>query len=147
MLRSVEMGHQKGAGFARAEKVESKEEWITPSRALELLEFTLGYGAAMSAICARANDGMIRARADRYIEGERVADKAEVPKKFWWARGEAALHQNWKTGDFETWIDHRLHLKAHGVRFLRADIERMIPDDDRLGRRSASGRSVGRLPD
>ena len=26
MLRNVEIGHQKGAGFARAEKVESKEE-------------------------------------------------------------------------------------------------------------------------
>ena len=29
MLRNAEIGHRQEAGFARAEKVESKEEWIS----------------------------------------------------------------------------------------------------------------------
>jgi hypothetical protein len=131
VLRDIEIGFEKGVGFARAEKMESKEEWITPTRALDLLKFTLGHGAATRAICSRAHDGMIRARADRFVEDLRVVDNAEVPTKFWWARGEAALTQNWKTGDFETWIEERIHLKAYGVRFLEADILRMMPDDER----------------
>jgi predicted nucleotide-binding protein len=45
----------------------------------------------------------------------------------WWAQGEAALTQNWTTGDFETWIDHKIHLKAFGVMFRRADVQKMIP--------------------
>jgi hypothetical protein len=146
VLRDVEIGFVKGAGFARADQLENKEHWVTPSRALELLQFTLGHGTATLAICARANDGMIRARADRYMEDGRVADNVEIPAKFWWARGEAALTQNWRTGDFETWIAHRIHLKAYGVRFLQSDIEKMIPDDDKAARRSATPPSPGPTP-
>lgn len=115
--------------------MESNEEWVTPKRALELLQFTLGYGAATEAICTRAHDGVVRTRALRYIEANKGADNVDIPAKFWWARGKAALTQNWNTGDFETWIDQRVHLRAYGVQFLRADIERMIPDDDSAARR------------
>ncbi len=57
----------------------------------------------------------------------KVADDHEVPKDFWWAEGAAALQQNWTTGDFDTWIDRRVHLRAFGVSFSRGDIEKMIP--------------------
>jgi predicted nucleotide-binding protein len=51
----------------------------------------------------------------------------EIPKKFWWAKGEAALDQNWRSGDFGTWIEHKNHIQAFGVEFLRSDIEKLIP--------------------
>lgn len=104
---------------------EDKEEWITAAGALALLKDTMPSGAAF-AICARANDGMIKARAERFMRGKQIFDDVEVPTEFWWAEGHPALQQNWKTGDFETWINHILHLKAYGVSFLRSDIEKMI---------------------
>ena len=33
----------------------------------------------------------------------------------------------WTTGDFDTWIDHHIHLQAFGVTFRRSDIERSKP--------------------
>jgi hypothetical protein len=61
VLRDVEIGFVKGAGFARAEKVESKEEWITAVEAARLLKpvFNSEYMVRMT-ICKRAHSGMIR---------------------------------------------------------------------------------------
>jgi hypothetical protein len=133
MLRNVEIGHQKGAGFARAEKVESKEEWITAAEAAALLKPGFGTYEAQMTICARAHSGMIRARAQRFImttdrSKERIRDNFEIPKEFWWAEGYQALKQNWTAGDFETWTrDQETRLQAFGVSFLRGEIERLIP--------------------
>jgi hypothetical protein len=80
-----------------------------------------------TAICSRANDGLIRARARRLLWGNESTDNSEVPPKFWWGRGELALTQNWGSGDFETWIDQRIHCRAYGVEFFREDIEAMVP--------------------
>ncbi|HEU0018349.1 MAG TPA: hypothetical protein VFQ31_08360 [Methyloceanibacter sp.] len=33
-------------------------------------------------------------------------------------------------GDFSTWIDHSIELKAFGVTFARADIEKLLPAPD-----------------
>jgi hypothetical protein len=57
-----------------------------------------------------------------------------VPAGFWWARGHAALQQNWHSGDFETWINHKIHCRAYGVKFRLSDIEAMLP-----ARRSSHG--------
>jgi len=70
---------------------------------------------------------LVRAKAERFISGLNVKNDVEVPELFWWAEGEAALVQNWFTGDFETWLDQKLHLRAYGVIFWRADIERLRP--------------------
>jgi hypothetical protein len=78
-------------------------------------------------ICKRAHAGMIKARAERFIRDGQSADNINIPFEFWWAEGEAALQQNWTTGDFDTWIDHRIHLQAFGVTFCRSDIERSKP--------------------
>jgi hypothetical protein len=126
-LRDVEIGFVQGAGFARAEKVESKVVWISAAEAVELLKPIMKPYTAQMTICTRAHSGLIRAHAERYMIDSKVADNREVPKDFWWAEGQAALEQNWSIGDFETWIDHRIHLRAFGVSFLRADIEKMIP--------------------
>lgn len=82
---------------------------------------------ARKSICSRANAGLVRTRARRLIIGSEQADECAVPTKFWWARGEPALEQNWAAGDFETWIDSNTHCLAFGVEFLRSDIVAIIP--------------------
>jgi predicted nucleotide-binding protein len=84
------------------------------------------YPRGAQTICKRAHAGLIKARAARFIRDERSTDNVDVPAEFWWTEGEAALDQNWTTGDFETWIDHR-RLQAFGVTFRRSDIERLKP--------------------
>ncbi len=92
MLRNVEIGLQKGAGFARAEKVESNEEWISAAEAVRLLAPALkGEHAAKMTICKRAHAGMVHARAERFIIAERAADSVEIPTEFWWAEGHEHL--------------------------------------------------------
>src|SRR5277367_3491811 len=101
------------------------EEWISATSAVALLGMTHSLGTRT--ICKRAHAGLIKARAERFICDGRSADNIDVPVEFWWAEGEAALDQNWTTGDFDTWIDHRIHLQAFGVTFRRSDIERSRP--------------------
>ena len=95
--------------------------------ALRLVSDASGPILARKAICSRAHVGLVHSRARRLVVGDEQRDRCDVPQKFWWAEGEAALTQNWATGDFETWIDHRVHCLAYGVEFLRADIEEMVP--------------------
>jgi hypothetical protein len=99
----------------------SEEEWITAARALSVLGIERGAGTRT--ICKRAYAGLIKARAERFVRDGKSADNFDVPAEFWWAEGEAALDQNWVTGDFDTWIDHSIHLEAFGVTFRRSDIE------------------------
>ena len=73
--------------------------------------------------------GLIRARADHFKMDKRSEDNFNIPKEFWWAEGHKALKQNWEAGDFDTWIDHTHHLRAFGVSFFRADIEKLIPPE------------------
>jgi hypothetical protein len=140
MLRDVEIGRTKGAGFARAEKMESKEEWNSAAEAVQLLAPALkGEHTAKMTLCKRAHAGMIRTRAERFIVAERAADSVEIPAVFWWAEGHAALNQNWRAGDFDTWVEsHKLHrdlrfsggkvhLEAFNVSFLRSAVEKLIP--------------------
>lgn len=106
------------------------EEWISAFGAFKLVAEAIGASTAAIAICSRAHDGMIEAKAAKLIvDRGRVAesfDDALVPKNFWWASGRGALNQNWKTGDFDTWIDSRVHWRAFGVSFSRSGIEALI---------------------
>jgi predicted nucleotide-binding protein len=102
------------------------EEWISASDALLLVSPRLRHSAA-STICTRAYAGLIRARAAHITFNDRPTTDTEIPKKFWWAEGHAALDQNWRSGDFGTWIDRTDHIQAFGVEFLRSDIEKLMP--------------------
>lgn len=133
MLRNVEIGHQTGAGFARAEKAETQEEWIRAADAVRLLapDGKGEYSAKMT-LCKRAHAGMLRSRAERFIVGGRARDNVELPTAFWWAEGHEALHANWRAGDFDTWPKGQpslsdVHLEAFNVSFLRTDLERIMP--------------------
>jgi len=145
MLRNVEIGHEKGAGFTRAEMVESKEEWISAAEAVLLIAPVLkGEYTAKMTLCKRAHAGLVRARAQRFIVQGGVRDNVELPSVFWWAEGHDALHQNWSAGDFDTWADSHLlsgdlrlsagkvHLEAFNVSFLRSDVQKMIPAEANL---------------
>lgn len=37
------------------------------------------------------------------------------------------MSQNWRSGDFETWIDGSFHWRAFGVTFLESDIADLMP--------------------
>jgi TIR domain len=107
---------------------EHKEEWITAAEAVRLLErvFDSDY-MTQKTICRRAHAGLIRARAERFMIDDALLDEHDLPTKFWWAEGGSALEQDWTAGDFATWIEHRTHLRAFNVSFLRVDIEKLIP--------------------
>jgi Predicted nucleotide-binding protein containing TIR-like domain len=112
------------------------EEWISAASALALM------GARHSGartICTRANVGLIKARAERFVRDGKSVDNVDIPANFWWAKGGNALTQNWKVGDFETWINDRTHLQAFGVTFRRSDIERARPKPDVEERAMADG--------
>jgi uncharacterized protein (TIGR02391 family) len=104
-------------------------EWITAAEAVQLLKpgFDGSAQAAKIAICKRAHAGLIRARATRYIVDRETHNNCDIPERFWWAEGDASLEQDWTAGDFDTWYEHKIHLRAFGVSFLRADIEKIIP--------------------
>lgn len=102
------------------------DDWISAAEAHALLSKVSPYTTA-EAICTRANDGVVAAKAKIFIIGDHRSTDAAVPDGFWWARGHAALDQNWPLGDFETWIDHHVHCRAYGVEFLRRDILAMLP--------------------
>jgi hypothetical protein len=104
------------------------EEWMRAEDALLLLG---NLPSPRYAICNRAYAGMIKARAKLYIDATgRRSDDAEVPRDFWWAKGDMTA-ENWGTGDFET-ISPNIRgftsLHAFGVTFLRSDIENMRPE-------------------
>jgi hypothetical protein len=122
-----------------------QDEWISADGAVTLLG--IGSQLGKRTICQRAYAGLIRARAGRFMRNRQSADNVEIPSEFWWAKGESALTQNWATGDFDTWIDHRIHLEAFGVTFLRADIEAarsasVVANDGRRNARGAKGHDI-----
>ncbi|WP_315762029.1 hypothetical protein [Bradyrhizobium sp. SZCCHNS2005] len=141
LLRNVEIGHQNGTGFARAEKMESNEEWVSAAEAVRLLAPKFSEYSAKMNLCKRAHAGMIRTRAERFVLDNRPKDNFELPPVFWWAEGHEALTQDWRSGDFDTWVEsHKLandlrfaggkiHLQAFNVSFLRSQVEKLNPPD------------------
>ncbi len=103
------------------------DEWLSAKETMRLAVGQLNsVSGASGTICSRAHDGLIRTRARRLAIGSQTHDNREVPLRFWWARGEAALDQNWVTGDFETWLDQKIHMRAYGVEFRKDDVLLML---------------------
>lgn len=118
-------GHMQGASLSADPEMSLKKEWISAASAIALVG--LHCHLATRAVCKRAYAGLVKARAERLIRGGQSADNVDVPAEFWWAEGEAALEQNWASGDFETWLDKRIQIRAFGVTFRRSDIELLRP--------------------
>jgi hypothetical protein len=96
------------------------------------------------AIATRAYAGLLRSNAALLIYKEERLKDQNVPHTFWWAKGYEALTQNWELGDFETWIDKRIHIQAFGVRFLRADLDLMLAPVSQATKPAAAAEAVGR---
>jgi rhodanese-related sulfurtransferase len=101
-------------------------QYISAAEAYDRLD-PLVVGSPAYTICPRACDGILTARAAILFWGNERRENCPIPKEFWWAGAEAALTQNWRSGDFETWIDNRLHCRAYGVMFLEAEIDVIVP--------------------
>jgi predicted nucleotide-binding protein len=123
-LNSNDVSQLIGDVRAAGAQMSKKEEWISAAGAIALLGMSRLSGAR--AICKRAHARLIAARAQRFISGGRSADNVDIPAEFWWAEDDAALTQDWRTGDFETWINN-IRLQAFGVTFRRSDIEGLKP--------------------
>jgi hypothetical protein len=121
------MSDQDDANLPEVTTEFSPADWLSASETIRRVRAATLSRSAHLAICKRAHAGMIRARAELMLLASDSRENYEVPKQFWWAEGHEALTQNWETGDFETWIDKRFHMKAFGVTFHRDDIRRMAP--------------------
>ena len=104
-----------------------KHEWIKAALALEYVSGALPDYAARIQICERAQAGLIAAKAERMIWGERDQRDRTIDQRFWWARGGEVLAQNWTTGDFATWIDDTVQAKAFGVSFDFTALSELVP--------------------
>ena len=106
---------------------EGESEWLSSAEALRRVGEVMGEFPARHAIADRAHDGLVRARAERFVKDRDTLEDVELPKEFWWAGAHEALEQNWAVGDFSTWINRTWHWRAYGVRFLAGDIAKMLP--------------------
>lgn len=102
------------------------DRWISASEACGRL-LKLGNVDPARAICSRAADGVIVAKAYVFLRDDERHYDYTIPTYFWWARGEAAIVQNWQSGDFETWINEEVYCRAYNVMFRETEIEEMLP--------------------
>jgi predicted nucleotide-binding protein len=124
-LRDVEIGFVNGGGFVG---MLEQDEWIRAAEAVAMLKPILAEYSARPRICERAHGGLIRARAEQFHFGKRKFHNHDIPEVFWWAEGHQRLEQDWAAGDFSTWIERgSVQLKAFGVTFARADIQKLLP--------------------
>ena len=106
------------------------EFWVPAGKSLALVGRELGGDyLAVRPICERAHAGLLKARAELFIAGEDRRENAPVPAEFWWAEGDEALHQDWRLGDFETWTDQKVRLRAFGVQFDFEGLRRLVPPE------------------
>lgn len=89
-------------------------EWIASREAVAILKPVLSEYQAQLRICERAHAGLVRTRAKHFHHGNTVYQNHDVPKGFWWAEGHEALKQDWVVGDFSTWINNQVQMKALG---------------------------------
>lgn len=104
-------------------------EWIKANLAREYVSDGILDYSAPRRICERAHAGLIAAKADRIIwQGQEERNKT-IGKGFWWAEGHEALEQDWQAGDFSTWIDGKINVKAFDVSFDFAALTELVPAD------------------
>jgi hypothetical protein len=131
--------------------LEATDEWLSADETHRRIANRTASPGTRHAIAQRAHAGILRAKAQVFIRGQESQPDADIPKEFWWAGGHEALQQNWGTGDFETWIDRRIHMRALGVSFHLGDLRKAFPEAFKpdpaavLSPEISSGKS-GRLP-
>ena len=102
-------------------------QWITAATAFSIVEQVAGSAEARFALCTRAHHGLLKSRADRFVVNGQSRESPLLDEAFWWARGHEALEQDWKLGEFSTWIDRKLHCEAFGVMFELHGVLALLP--------------------
>ena len=102
-------------------------EWIKAALALQYVSAAMSDYAAQMRICERAHAGLIAAKADRIVWSGKEERDHPIRKGFWWAEGHEALEQDWQAGDFKTWIDNKIEVKAFGVSFDFNALSELVP--------------------
>lgn len=102
-------------------------EWIRARDALRFVATASNDYDARMAICRRAFNGALAAKAGRFLSS--LGEKSEwlLPKSFWWAEGHNALEQDWSAGDFSTIFERDQYLRAFDVSFDFIALNEMVP--------------------
>lgn len=104
--------------------------WISARKALSVVTRELGGEyPAIFAICERAHAGLLNTRAELFIVDEEREEEVPIPTSFWWAEGHEALDQDWMRGDFATWVDRDVRMRAFGVQFDFEGIRKLLPPE------------------
>lgn len=101
--------------------------WISAVEAFERLTKFQSVNVSAT-LCARASDGIVATKAQTLFMGDRRLDDADIPAEFWGGGRTRITKQNWKIGDFESWINQSIHCRAYAVSFLEQDIDAMLPN-------------------
>jgi hypothetical protein len=112
------------AGFARHDQ--GMQQWWIPARDAYDTIAKETHSETCFAICSRAAEGLVQARAGLLVTEKGRFESAIIPTQFWWAKGHAALEQNWEAGDFSTWINQTYEWKAFGVEFDFLGLKQML---------------------
>lgn len=102
------------------------ECWISAAETIARVRRATLSSTADVSIATRAFAGLLRTNAAMLIVKSERYENTPVPAQFWWAKGYAALKQNWPLGDFETSVDGIGRVQAFGVRFHREDVDEML---------------------
>lgn len=106
-------------------------QWIDAATARKIVAGDGSLFGAERSICVRAHAGMLNTRAKLFHFGEQRKENCPLPASFWWAEGHEALEQDWASGDFSTWLEHKIELRAFGVEFDLAGILDFLPAERR----------------
>lgn len=106
-------------------------QWIDAATARRIVADGGSLSGAERSICTRAHAGMLSSRARLFLFGEEKKENCLLPSDFWWAEGHIALEQDWVTGDFSTWMEKKIELRAFGVEFDAAGILAFLPVERR----------------
>ncbi|WP_157083111.1 hypothetical protein [Novosphingobium lentum] len=101
------------------------EQWISAITAAKVAENS-------QALLSRLRDGLIAARAERFVvEGEPTKSRA-IPANFWTDDRYNDLTQDWESGDFASdAFEGDLEARAYGVTFGLAGILNLRPAEER----------------
>lgn len=100
------------------------EQWIDAGQAKAIAGSTY-------TLCERLHAGLINSRATLLTRDNQSLGMSSLPAEFWWAEGHEALEQDWSAGDFSTWLDRKVHLKAFGVQLALSGVLETLPFDQR----------------
>ncbi|WP_416909160.1 MAG: hypothetical protein ACMVO5_06070 [Polymorphobacter sp.] len=112
------------------------DEWITASDTLRLLASKHVNGSWRQTIFSRLQEGLIRSKADTFVQGSTQSRSQMLDVRFW-GRGSSDVSSRWEPGDFERRVSSGHLAKAFGVCFAKEDILAMLGRDATMDQKPA----------